>query len=98
MFEIKKEGKKELFGRREIEASFLGSNLSFDNAKNFLAEKFKTAEESIAVKSIDRKFGSPEMSILAYIYESPEMLVKFEPKFKEPGLKVPSEKKKEKKK
>lgn len=100
MFEIKKEEKKELFGRKEIEASFLGESLTFEKAKDLLSDKFKTSGENIAVKGINRKFGSAELSILAYIYESPEKLTKFEPKNKEKtaAMLASAEKKSEQKK
>lgn len=100
MLEVEKEEKKELFGRKEVIASFFGESLSFDQAKGILADKFKTNTENIAVKGINRKFGSPELSILAYLYDSKDLLNKFEPKIKEKtdGVKALEERKKEQEK
>jgi len=93
MISIEKEEAKPLLDRKEILAAFKGDTLSFEQAKAFLSSQLKTPEENIAVKSIERRFGSTELSVFAYIYDSVQALKKFEPKIKEKteGIKAAEE-------
>jgi ribosomal protein S24E len=85
--ELKIENKEEkkLVERLEIRAKATGFQATPSNAqiKEELAKQLGKPAELIIIKSIYQKFGSLEASILAYVYNSPESLKKFETRKKE---------------
>ena len=63
--------KNNLLKRKEIELILSKeSNPGFDEVRKELAEKFKVAEDVIAVKLIKGGFGKNEFNVKAFIYDS----------------------------
>jgi len=80
-------GKKEhraLLGREEIHASSDDQvTPSIESIKEELSKMTKKDKELIVVKFVYPAFGEQNAKILAYAYDSKELLTKFEPKKKE---------------
>ncbi len=84
MITIEKKEHKVLLGREEIEAvSDDKVTPSISSIQEYLANELKKDKELIIVKKVYPSFGKQKADILAYIYDSKEMLNKFEPKKKE---------------
>lgn len=68
-----------LIGREEIVA-VVKPQVSYDETKKLLAEKTKKPVELIVIKRANPEFGKKEAKVEAYIYNSEEIMKKFEPK------------------
>lgn len=82
---IEKQEEKKLVERIEIRAKATGFQATPSNAQvqEELAKQISKPAELIVIKHIYQGFGSLAADILAYAYNSPESLKKFETKKKE---------------
>ena len=72
-----------LLRRREVSVLLHArSNPGVAGTTQKLAEHFKVSETHIAVKSVRNSYGSHDILVKAFIYDSPEMKEKIEPKVK----------------
>ena len=84
MITIEKKEHKILLGREEIQAvSDDQVTPSMVSIQEHLAKELKKEKELIVVKKVNPSFGKQKADILAYVYDSKELLNKFEPKKKE---------------
>ena len=75
--------KNSLLKRREVKVIVESpSNPGFTNALKTISEKFKSQEDSIAVKAVKSKFGRNTFLIDAFIYDSPKDKEMIEPRIK----------------
>ncbi|MEK6898699.1 MAG: hypothetical protein AABW79_01230 [Nanoarchaeota archaeon] len=75
--------KNSLLGRREVIFSVeSASNPGFVEALRITAEKFKSKEENVVIKSVRSSYGKSSFDIEAFIYDSPEGKIMVEPKIK----------------
>jgi len=87
--EIVNDFKNDLLKRREVEVVVKAdSNPGFENVAKEIAKKFKSSEDTIAVRNVKSKFGRNTFLIDASIYESVEDKEKIEPKPKVKKAKV----------
>jgi len=79
---IEKQEEKKLVERLEIRAKATAFQATPSNAQvqEELAKQLGKPAELIVLKHIYQEFGSSEADILAYVYNTPESLKKFEPK------------------
>ena len=95
---IIEEKNNELMNRKEIKIIVeADKNPTAQEALNVIAEKFKSEEDVIVVRSVKGKFGRRTFLISAYIYGNREAKEKIEPKQKKGEKKEekPVEEKKE---
>jgi len=81
--EITKQEENKLFGRREIsgEISHFGSPTPKRvDLREILAAKLNTDKSLVSIRTIHSTFGG-KTKFVAMVYDSQEMLSKFEPKF-----------------
>ena len=73
-----------LLGRAEIEGtlSFTGATPAYPQIKQALATQLKVKEEVIAIKQVLTEFGQTKARFTIHIYDTPEQLLKTEPKTK----------------
>jgi small subunit ribosomal protein S24e len=84
MITIEKKEHKPLLGREEIKAiSDDQVTPSMASIQEYLATELKKDKELIVVKKVYPSFGKQKADILVYVYDSKELLNKFEPKKKE---------------
>jgi len=75
---IKKEHNA-LIGREEI-LVVVKPQVSYDETKKLISEKFSKPIGVIVIKRANPEFGKKEAKVEAYIYDSEEVMKKFEPK------------------
>jgi ribosomal protein S24E len=76
---IKSDKNNALIGREEIVA-VVNPQVSYEETKKLLSEKTKKPVELIVIKRANPEFGKKEAKVEAYIYNSEEIMKKFEPK------------------
>jgi len=82
--EVKYEKENPLLHRKEVTAILHSeANPSVSDIAKKIADKFKTEEDKLAIKSIKGKFGRRTFLIKAFVYKSKEDKEKIEPKKKE---------------
>lgn len=78
---ILEEKDNRFFNRKEVKFIIESSkNPSFAEAIKFVSEQFKSAEDLIAIKGIQGKFGVDTFLISAHLYENKEAKDKHEKK------------------
>lgn len=97
MMDIKITTKQEndLLGRTEYEGvvSFTGATPAYPQFKQEFAAQLKVKEDVVAIKNIWTTFGMQSAKFVVYVYDTPENLVKTEPKVKAKKEKKVEEKK-----
>jgi ribosomal protein S24E len=82
--EILSESRNELLKRTEVLASLESKgNPGIAGVAKLVAEKFKAAENQVAVKTVEGQFGTGMFLINAFVYDSEDIKNKTEPKKKE---------------
>ena len=78
---ILEEKENNLLNRKEVKIIVeTAKNPSFQEAENWIAEKFKAEKELIVIKGIKGKFGRNTFLITSFIYKSKEAKEKLEKK------------------
>jgi len=78
---ILEEKENNLLNRKEVKIIVeAAKNPSFQEAENWIAEKFKAEKELIVIKGIKGKFGRNTFLITSFIYKSKEAKEKLEKK------------------
>ena len=93
---IVQESENKLFNRKELvfETEFQGSTPSKENIKKSIAVITKSKEDVIVIEKIHQLYGATKAQIKAKIYNSPELLKKFEIINKKPKKEAKKEDKK----
>ncbi len=77
---MEKDFRNELLKRREVKFAVESEkNPGFEFVVKEIAEKFKTSEENVAVKSLKNNFGSNNFLVEAFVYDSLDDKNKIEP-------------------
>ena len=81
-FTVKSTDEQKLLSRKAVTALVVFEKTTPSNAdiKKQIAGALKVSEDVVAVKGIYTIFGHTKADVFAYVYESKEMLEKFEPK------------------
>lgn len=78
-----KDFRNDLLHRKEVKVIVEAeNNPGFANAAKMIADKYKSSDENVSVKSVNSKFGRNTFLIDAYIYDSAQDRERIEPKKK----------------
>jgi ribosomal protein S24E len=75
--EIKKEIRNDLLKRTEIKFILESDkNPSYDEVKKLISEQYSKTPECVDILNINGRFGRSTFLIIAYVYDSPDILTK----------------------
>ncbi len=78
---VLEEKENELIGRKELKFIVVSDKTpSYEEAKKFIAEKFRANEELVVIKLIKGKFGLSKFLIEAFVYKDKESMELYEGK------------------
>lgn len=89
--EILKENKMPLLGRKQVElkTEFMKQPTpSKEELKKQIATKLKVDESVLTIRKVEQKFGSNTCTITVNVYNSPELMQKYEVYKKKPKKKA----------